>query len=244
MRSIATDGSAWSVSLSVCLSVTTVSPAKTAEPIELPFGMWIRMGPRNHVLDGPRSPTRRGTFREMTWGFSRTPTVCRLPISVWRGGCMHCIGCRFVKFEIDCEEERKIICVSKQNNCCCYDIHSTYTGCIRVRFQNSASYIRSAVDPLSKSQVVPVQRSMEGDNMCLQIKSFRTLDQFCPDIVAENFHIRTLIRSDRESGAVLFVFGHRRCHQLSLCFFNTVCNPHDCRLQKYVVIAKKSYFSY
>jgi len=29
-----------------------VSPAKTAEPIELTsFGMWTRMGPRKHVLD-------------------------------------------------------------------------------------------------------------------------------------------------------------------------------------------------
>jgi len=28
--------------------------AKTAEPIEMPFGLWARMGPRNHVLDtGP-----------------------------------------------------------------------------------------------------------------------------------------------------------------------------------------------
>jgi len=29
---------AWSVC--VCLLVTTVSPAKTAEPIEMPFGLW------------------------------------------------------------------------------------------------------------------------------------------------------------------------------------------------------------
>ena len=29
---------AWSVCLSVCLLVTTVSPAKTVEPIDLPFG--------------------------------------------------------------------------------------------------------------------------------------------------------------------------------------------------------------
>jgi len=28
------------------------SRAKTAEPIEMPFGLWARMGPRNHVLDG------------------------------------------------------------------------------------------------------------------------------------------------------------------------------------------------
>ena len=26
--------------------------AKAAEPIEMPFGLWARMGPRNHVIDG------------------------------------------------------------------------------------------------------------------------------------------------------------------------------------------------
>jgi len=36
----------------VGLSVTLVSPAKTAESIEMPFGLWARMGRRNHVLDG------------------------------------------------------------------------------------------------------------------------------------------------------------------------------------------------
>ena len=48
MQPIVTDRVAWSV----CLSVTIVSHAKTAEPIEIPFWMWARMGPRNHVLDG------------------------------------------------------------------------------------------------------------------------------------------------------------------------------------------------
>jgi len=34
-----------------------VSCAKTAEPIEMPFELWTRMGPRNHVLDGsPQVP--------------------------------------------------------------------------------------------------------------------------------------------------------------------------------------------
>ena len=33
----------------VCLSVVC---AKTAEPIGMPFGLWGRMGRRNHVLDG------------------------------------------------------------------------------------------------------------------------------------------------------------------------------------------------
>jgi len=31
---------------SVCLSVTPVSPAKTAAPIEMPFGLRTRVGPR------------------------------------------------------------------------------------------------------------------------------------------------------------------------------------------------------
>ena len=28
------------------------SRGKTAEPIKMPFRLWARMGPRNHVLDG------------------------------------------------------------------------------------------------------------------------------------------------------------------------------------------------
>jgi len=35
--------------LSVCLSVNTVSPAKTAEPIVMTFGMSIEVGLRDHV---------------------------------------------------------------------------------------------------------------------------------------------------------------------------------------------------
>ena len=31
---------------------STVVCAKTAEPIGMPFGLWARMGHRNHVLDG------------------------------------------------------------------------------------------------------------------------------------------------------------------------------------------------
>ena len=50
MWPIATDV-AWSLCLSaVCLLVTTMS-LKMAEPIEVPFGLCSRVGPRNHVLD-------------------------------------------------------------------------------------------------------------------------------------------------------------------------------------------------
>jgi len=47
----------------VCRSVTLVSPAKTAAPIELPFALRTWVGPGNHVLDGgPDPPTGRGIF--------------------------------------------------------------------------------------------------------------------------------------------------------------------------------------
>ena len=40
------------LSVSVCLLDTTVSPAETDEPVEMSFGLWTRVGPRNHVF-GP-----------------------------------------------------------------------------------------------------------------------------------------------------------------------------------------------
>jgi len=59
--------------LSVCRSVTVVSPAKTAEPIEILFfvegsgklvGPRARVSPGNHILDGgPHPPIGRGILR-------------------------------------------------------------------------------------------------------------------------------------------------------------------------------------
>ena len=47
----------------VCQSVSLVSRAKTAEPIEMPFGLRTRVGPGNHVLDGgPDLPMGRSNF--------------------------------------------------------------------------------------------------------------------------------------------------------------------------------------
>ena len=43
-------------------SVTIMSPAKTAEPIEMPFGLWTRVGPRNHVLDGVQISPWKGAI--------------------------------------------------------------------------------------------------------------------------------------------------------------------------------------
>ena len=56
------------ICLSVGLSLTNVSRAKTAEPIEVPFVLWTRVGPRSHVLDGdPDSPMQWGNLRGKGW---------------------------------------------------------------------------------------------------------------------------------------------------------------------------------
>jgi len=39
---------------------TAVACAKTAEPIEMPFGMWVRSGSRNHKLHGVQIHPREG----------------------------------------------------------------------------------------------------------------------------------------------------------------------------------------
>ena len=44
------------------LLVTTASCAKTAEPIEVPFLLWTRLAPRNHVLGGGPDPPKEGPF--------------------------------------------------------------------------------------------------------------------------------------------------------------------------------------
>ena len=62
MRPVATDV-AWSVC--VCASVGhNREPYKTAEPIEMPFGLWTWLSPKTHVLSGARMPHGKGQF----WG--------------------------------------------------------------------------------------------------------------------------------------------------------------------------------
>ena len=39
-----------------------MSPAKTAEPIDMPFGLRTQVGPGNHVLDGVQIPVWEGTI--------------------------------------------------------------------------------------------------------------------------------------------------------------------------------------
>jgi len=45
------------VPCSVCLLEIAVSPTKTDELIEIPFGVWTQVGPRNHALgENPDCP--------------------------------------------------------------------------------------------------------------------------------------------------------------------------------------------
>jgi len=59
MQSVVTDRVAWSVGQSVS---HTSEPCKTAEPIEMPFGLRTRVGPGNHVLDGDPDPPWEGAI--------------------------------------------------------------------------------------------------------------------------------------------------------------------------------------
>ena len=63
---------------SVCLLVSTVSCARTAELIEVPFGICTWVGLRNHILGGGLDPPGEGAIfgyiskpavkhREVTW---------------------------------------------------------------------------------------------------------------------------------------------------------------------------------
>ena len=47
---------------SLCRSVRVVSHAKTAETIEMPFGLRTRVGPKYYVLDGGQHPHEKGQF--------------------------------------------------------------------------------------------------------------------------------------------------------------------------------------
>jgi len=72
-----------SVGLSVGLSVTLVSTAKTAAPIELPFGLRTWVVPGNHVLDvGPAPPMGRDNF----FGENGRPIEpIGMPFGLWAG---------------------------------------------------------------------------------------------------------------------------------------------------------------
>ena len=62
-----------SVCRSVCVSVCNdCEPCKTAEPIDMSFVMWTRVGPRNHALHGVQISTCEGEILRAKRGRPRT----------------------------------------------------------------------------------------------------------------------------------------------------------------------------
>jgi len=69
--------------------------AKTAEPIEMRFGVLTRVGQKNHVLDeGPDRPMSRGNFfrgKDMRWharrhsvvSCAKIPEPIEMPFGLW-----------------------------------------------------------------------------------------------------------------------------------------------------------------
>jgi len=67
------------VCLSVlCLSVTIVHTAKTAELIKMSFELWTRVGSRNQVLDlGPDPPCKGAILRGKWAAHCKVSELCR-----------------------------------------------------------------------------------------------------------------------------------------------------------------------
>jgi len=91
MWRIATDV-VWSVCVCVCkcLMVTTVSHAKVAEPIEMPYGRCTLVGRRNHVfhggLDPPGEEAMSGTSPSSLLSISRIHTHTHKRLSAFGPG--------------------------------------------------------------------------------------------------------------------------------------------------------------
>jgi len=91
MRSIVTDRVAWPVGRSVGLSVTLASPGKTAELIEVPFGLRTRVGSGNHTLDADPDPLlETGNFEGKRRPIVKSVVTCAktaepivMPFGLW-----------------------------------------------------------------------------------------------------------------------------------------------------------------
>jgi len=77
-----------------CRSVTLVSPAKTAKPIQMPFGLRIQVSPGNHVLDGGPGPhIARGNFEGKGHPIVKYRNTLRSSVQKWLNRSRCCLGC-------------------------------------------------------------------------------------------------------------------------------------------------------
>jgi len=88
----------WSVCPCVGLSVTIVNPAKTAEPIEMPFELWASGGPKEPcrpIRCSPETPPSNGEFWEgkgrpsvkyrdsVPWAVQKTAEPIEISCGMW-----------------------------------------------------------------------------------------------------------------------------------------------------------------
>jgi len=66
-----------------CPTTLAVSCAKMAEPIVMPFGLWTRVGPMKHVVDGVQIPHAKEQFLEKEHVLACTMTLFSEP---WKSG--------------------------------------------------------------------------------------------------------------------------------------------------------------
>jgi len=78
---------AGTVCVSVCLFVTTVSPTKMAEPIEMLFGTWSWVGSGNQVLGSDGSESLK------SWEVEEVITLLRRILSLMVMECCVCSLC-------------------------------------------------------------------------------------------------------------------------------------------------------
>jgi len=73
-----------------------VSPAKTAETIEMPFGLRTQVGPGNHVLDGVQIPPWEGAiFWEKGCPVVKYRDTLRSSVQKWLNRSRCHLGCGF-----------------------------------------------------------------------------------------------------------------------------------------------------
>jgi len=108
----------------VCRSVTLVSPAKTAEPIDMSFGLWTRMGPKESCVRwGPDPPWEGAMFGErapivkytefLLSAVQKTVEPIDLPFGLWTR-----LGQRKHKFNALVRWRRNVAITTEPSVCC------------------------------------------------------------------------------------------------------------------------------
>ena len=142
MRSPIGTDVAWSMCLCVCLLVTITNCAKTAEPIEMLFGVWTRVGPRNYVPGGKPDPQWKGQFSGQLPAHGEVYGTSDVSQCYSLGGssdaafrCQYCINLLLLSLLLSGVDRALSCCDCLSVSCCCcidMDIRKIMTD-VRIR---------------------------------------------------------------------------------------------------------------